>query len=218
MRGSTRDPDYANRNCLPVKLSATGSNGNGLARHFAPRMEAAPQQFEASSDSPGLILLDTFLRPLYVNDEAVSILSYPQSPNGNGHLAHFMAQKIDSIVPKKNGSPSPKYSGKLASGRRHYQVRVFALKSNLANGSVATLAILLERKRESRDPLQVAKKFRLTQRETEALELLMQGYTTKQIASRMEISPNTAKAFLRSVMSKSGASDRTGILAKVLQL
>ena len=46
----------------------------------------------------------------------------------------------------------------------------------------------------------------------------MQGGTTKQIASRMNISPNTAKAFLRSVMFKTGAPSRSGILAKILQL
>jgi len=45
----------------------------------------------------------------------------------------------------------------------------------------------------------------------------MQGYTTKQIARRMEISPDTAKSFLRSVMFKSEASNRSGILAKVMQ-
>ncbi|HEX2666412.1 MAG TPA: helix-turn-helix transcriptional regulator [Candidatus Acidoferrum sp.] len=81
-----------------------------------------------------------------------------------------------------------------------------------------TLAVLLERNRPHPDLLRAARRFHLTQRETAALELLMQGYTTKQIACRMDISPNTAKAFLRSVMFKSGAFNRAGILAKVLQL
>ena len=97
-------------------------------------------------------------------------------------------------------------------------MRVFALKSNLQKRSGPTLAVLLEREREHPDLLRAARKFRLTEREKEALELLMQGYTTSQIASRMDISPNTAKAFLRSVMFKTGASNRSGILAKILQL
>jgi len=33
----------------------------------------------------------------------------------------------------------------------------------------------------------------------------------------MDISPNTAKAFLRSVMIKVGAENRTGIIARLLQ-
>lgn len=163
-------------------------------------------------------MLDTFLRPIYVNDQAVSILSYPQAPRGNGHGAYFLKQRIDSLLPRRNGSPDPKLSGELASGKRHYQVRVFAMKSNWQSHTGPTLAVLLERSREHPDLLRAARKFHLTQRETAALELLMQGYTTKQIACRMDISPNTAKAFLRSVMFKSGASNRAGILAKVPQL
>src|SRR5205814_2596316 len=63
----------------------------------------------------------------------------------------------------------------------------------------------------------VTRKFRLTKRETETVKLLLQDLSTKQIASRMDISPNTAKAFLRSVMIKVGAENRTGIIARLLQ-
>jgi len=81
-----------------------------------------------------------------------------------------------------------------------------------------TLAVLLERQhRASLDPFQIGQEFRLTRRQTEALGLLMQGYTTRQIARRMEISPNTAKSFLRSIMFKTHACDRSGILARVMQ-
>lgn len=103
--------------------------------------------------SPGLLLLDTFLRPIYVNDEAVSILSYPQAPRGNGHRAYFLKQRIDSLPPRRNGSRDPKFSGEFASGRRRYQVRVFAMKSNSQNHSGPTLAVLLERNRKMSLPI-----------------------------------------------------------------
>jgi len=57
----------------------------------------------------------------------------------------------------------------------------------------------------------------MTPRETETVDFLVQGLGTNQIASRMGISPNTAKAFLRSVMIKVGAEYRHGIIAKMLQ-
>src|SRR5207249_7433949 len=62
----------------------------------------------------------------------------------------------------------------------------------------------------------VARKFRLTRRERETVDLLLQDLNTKQIASRMDISPNTAKVFLRSVMIKVGAENRTGIIGRIL--
>ena len=223
-----RVPAHVDQTRLSVKRGlASESEGDGLAGHVAQagaKIAAIAQQFEtprfaiSKPDSPGFLLLDNRLRPLYVNEEAVSILCYPRSPLGNGDVANFLKQRIDSMLPKRNGSTDPTFSSEFASGRRHYQVQVFALKCNLRNHVGPTLAVLLERKREHRDLLRAARKFHLTEREKEALEFLMQGWTTKQIASRMDISPNTAKAFLRSVMFKTGASNRAGILAKILQL
>ncbi len=175
-------------------------------------------QVVPNSDSPGLLLLDRFLRPLYANEEAVSILCYPKSTRRNKRLGHFLVHRIDSLLSMQDGSLSSRVSNEFASGKRHYQVRVFKLKPHLRNSLAPTLAVLLERKhRASLDLLQIGQKFRLTQRQTEALGHLMQGYTTKQIARRMEISPNTAKSFLSSVMFKSKACNRSGILAKVMQ-
>jgi len=175
-------------------------------------------QVVPNSDSPGLLLLDRFLRPLYANEKAVSILCYPKSPRRNKRLGHFLVHRIDSLLSMQDGSLSSRVSNEFASGKRHYQVRVFKLKPHLRNSLAPTLAVLLERKyRASLDLLQIGQKFRLTQRQTEALGHLMQGYTTKQIARRMEISPNTAKSFLSSVMFKSKACNRSGILAKVMQ-
>src|SRR5215472_7964567 len=153
---SKRDPAHVQQKRFPAKPGlVSASNGNGLSRHFAqasPKIGAGRQPFETSrlqapkSDSPGLLLLDTLFRPLYLNDEAVSILSYPQAPRGNGHGADFL-QRIDSLLFQRNGSPDPRFSGEFASGRRRYQVRVFVLKSNLRNRAGPTLAVLLQRNR-----------------------------------------------------------------------
>jgi DNA-binding CsgD family transcriptional regulator len=45
---------------------------------------------------------------------------------------------------------------------------------------------------------------------------LLQGLTSKEIAARMSISPNTVKAFLRLVMVKMGVSTRSGIVGRVV--
>jgi|SRR5919109_873509 DNA-binding CsgD family transcriptional regulator len=168
----------------------------------------------------GLLLLDNLQRPLYINDEAVAILTYPESPRTNKRLGSFLAQRVDSLLSEQNAFSCSKHSVEFASGRRHYQVRIFEMKSHLRNGLGPTTAVLLERNHSTLlDFSRILQKFRLTRRESETVDLLMQGYTsTSQIASRMDVSPNTAKAFLRSIMFKTGACDRSGILAKILQL
>jgi DNA-binding CsgD family transcriptional regulator len=40
--------------------------------------------------------------------------------------------------------------------------------------------------------------------------------TSKEIATRLEISPNTVKAFVRLVMVKMGVTTRSGIVGKLL--
>jgi len=163
-------------------------------------------------------LLDAFLQPLNADEEAVSILSYPEIPRPSKRFDDFLVRRIESVLPRQDGIRRSKFPPEVKSGKRHYQLRVFTLKSHMGNGAGPSLAILLERNhRAPMDLGRVAQKFRLTQRETEALGLLMQGHTTKQIACRMDISPNTAKTFLRSLMFKTGACDRSGILARILQ-
>jgi len=56
--------------------------------------------------------------------------------------------------------------------------------------------------------------YNLTSRELQAVELLMDGLRSKEIALRMQISPNTVKAFLRLVMLKMGVSTRSGIVGR----
>ena len=202
----------------------SAANGNGLSKYLpgatGRTIAPIPEPYErANSHSAGLLLLGAFLRPLYLDEEAVCILSYPEIPRSNKRFGEFLMGRIKSLLPKQNGTSHARFPSEVTSGKRQYQLRVFTLKSHIANGAGPSLAILLERNQRRSPHLRlVARKFRLTQRETEALKLLMQGHATKQIASRMDISPNTAKSFLRSIMFKTGACDRSGILAKILEI
>ena len=218
------DPGRINDAYPLEKLSVgSASNGNGLAKH---PLETSTQKIAAiahnsergNSDSPGLLLLDRFLKPLYVSEKAISILCYPEKPRKNGQLRSLLGGKTDSLLPGQGEPLSPNIPQEFSSGKRLYQVRVFTLNPRLRNGRGPTLALILERNRRiSMDIAQAGRKFRLTQRETEALRLLTLGYKTKEIASQMGISPNTEKTFLRSIMFKIGARERSGILVKILQ-
>ena len=202
----------------------SAANGNGLSKYLpgatGRTIAPIPEPYErANSHSAGLLLLGAFLRPLYLDEEAVCILSYPEIPRSNKRFDEFLMGRIKSLLPKQDSNSHARFPSEVTSGKRQYQLRVFTLKSHIANGAGPSLAILLERNHRASPHLRlVAQKFRLTQRETEALKLLMQGHATKQIASRMDISPNTAKSFLRSIMFKTGACDRSGILAKILEI
>lgn len=172
----------------------------------------------ARPNSAGFLLVDHALRPLYVNQEALAALAYPAMPSKNNGLDSLLEGRIQSLFSGSNGSRQPKGNGFIASGKRCYQLRVFSVRSSLANGCKPALAILLERNRKPNVDLSyLSGRFRLSPREVETVDHLVQGFNTKKIADRMKISPNTVKAFLRSIMMKMGTDTRAGIIAKILQ-
>jgi DNA-binding CsgD family transcriptional regulator len=65
---------------------------------------------------------------------------------------------------------------------------------------------------------QVCQQFKLTQREREVLEYLLQGMSSKVIANRMNLSPSTVKGFVRLIMIKTGVSSRSAIVAKIMMI
>lgn len=104
------------------------------------------------------------------------------------------------------------------SGRRRYACRWFVLTHSSGDPEQVVRGVLLERIAPGRlDLSAAARQFRLTQREQQTVELLTLGLTSKEIARRMNISPNTVKAFFRLVMTKMAVSTRSGIVGKIAQ-
>jgi DNA-binding NarL/FixJ family response regulator len=57
----------------------------------------------------------------------------------------------------------------------------------------------------------------LTEREVEVLQLLAFGYTNRDIAQRLYISPDTVKTHLEHIYQKLGANDRTAAVAEAFR-
>jgi len=212
-----RNPTVRFGNVLVERLPNAIDKSSGNGHHLSHRRE--------ETMTAGFLLLDASLQPIYASEEALAILSYPEVPSKNKDLGNCLQSKIRSLLHSNgnhnghhNGFSPSKFLHEVASGKRCYQLRAFSVKSNLGIVRGPAIALLLERNhRGARNLESVAQKFRLTRREWETVDLLLQDLTTKQIASRMDISPYTVKAFLRSVMLKVGAENRTGIIGRILQ-
>ena len=165
----------------------------------------------------GLLLLDPGNLPVYANSEAIRILVYPQDAEKVQSLSTQLAAKVRSLVISGRGSTGLTQPRELVSGRRRYLCRVFDLAIGWNSGTAA-VAVLIERANQvSFQVSLIAERFQLTRREAETVTLLLGGLTSKEIAQRMQISPNTVKAFLRLVMLKMGVSTRPGIVGKFFQ-
>jgi DNA-binding CsgD family transcriptional regulator len=170
-----------------------------------------------SNPSIGVLLLDGHLRLLHNTPEAATILEYPRKPQASVALDKVLPA-IRAQLAATPGS-APPMAAEFRSGRRRYQCRAYLLDASGHgdNGNQTKIAAILER------PLALlpdvgrwCEAFQLTGRESETVKLLMKGLTSKEIAEEMHISPSTVKSFLKLVMSKVGATSRTGIIAKML--
>jgi DNA-binding CsgD family transcriptional regulator len=153
--------------------------------------------------------------PVYTNKEALHILNYPQEAQSTVN-PRGVQEQFRSIFQAKCFTAGLPPVGFL-SGRRHYVCRPFSLESRDGSARPPLFALLLERR--PRDPVElseVSRRFHLSRRERETIQHLIQGLTTKEIAQRMSVSPNTIKQFVRLIMIKMLVTTRSGIIGKIV--
>src|SRR5437867_7881296 len=169
------------------------------------------------SPAEGFLLMDSSFKPVYVNDEAVQILAYPENPRDMPSVNTYIAKKIRALISRKRSSFDTGCVTEVTSGKRRYLCRAFTVTSHPNNnGHQQRVAVLIERcPQVPSDLVSLIEHYRLTPREREVIEYLAKGLTSKEIASRMNISANTVKAFLRLVMVKMGVSSRARIIGKI---
>jgi DNA-binding CsgD family transcriptional regulator len=219
-------PAFENVDRRPEPTNETKQTEAAKRSMATPSHVEPLKEFGAHFAGAGLLLLaGSPLRPVYANAEAIEILAYPEDPT------KILAPDRFNLVERKFRTVlvDPRFPHQLClvagfdSGRRHYLCRAFSLRSS-AERSVNSdeenaagrpeLAVLMERGNFDLNSSRVAMQFHLTAREQETLHFLVLGLTNKDIANRMNVSPNTVKAFLRTIMIKTGSFTRSGIVGK----
>jgi len=227
-RSSTSVAQRPNLNANPRPNAMQKADLRSLLHTVRPTADLAREADKSLEESNvpgaapgvGLVVMNSSLLPLSFNPEAVKILSYPTYPSNprNGkHLDVFLAEKIRAGLVKHQLTGEFDFVTEFNSGRRRYHCRAFSLGGHSKGPSHPIMALLLERGHSgSVQVSQVSEQFNLTVREKEALGHLVQGLTSKEIANRMNISPNTVKAFLRLIMIKMGVTTRCAIVGKAV--
>jgi DNA-binding CsgD family transcriptional regulator len=182
--------------------------------HDQPPQPAVSRRQSAGRQAVGLILLDAQMKALYFSSTAREILRAGQGTQSAGSLDEQLSRRMQSVLVPC--SPLGEPASILLSGRRRYVCRILVLESTGSAPHGAHSAILLERiSRRNEHLRRVVKDFKLTPRECQTLQLVAEGLTSKEIASKMDISPHTVRAFLHFIMVKLDVTTRSGIVGKV---
>jgi len=167
--------------------------------------------------APGFMLLDERLQPVAFNSAALQILAFPTKPDRIQQPTLFLKDRISSRLCKSGHNGDSGFVKEYRSGGRKYLCRAFRFECSGSSEALWNTAVLLERHCSFISALgDTLAQFNLTARELETVTLLVEGLTSKEIATRMNISPNTVKAFLRLVMVKMDVSTRSGIVGKIV--
>jgi DNA-binding CsgD family transcriptional regulator len=170
-----------------------------------------------SPSTNGFLLLDSGLNLIAANDPALQILCFPSGADRIKQPKVFLVDRVRTTLLDHQNHDGTSFVKEFKSGKRRYLCKSFQVNLNGQQPAQPAFAVLLERDAVTGASAfnELAEQFDLTQRERETVEYLLQGLTSKEIATRMGISPNTVKAFLRLVMVKMKVSTRSGIAGKI---
>jgi DNA-binding CsgD family transcriptional regulator len=160
----------------------------------------------------GFVLADLDFQLVYANRAGLQILGYPRELRG-AIATPFVQKRMRSIFTVDRFTVHLQAT-RFLSGRRCYVCRPFLVESP---DRPTMAALVLERHDPDQSPLaDVGQRFRLSRRESETVHYLVLGLTTKEMAKRMGVSPNTVKQFVRLVMSKMRVTTRSGIVGRLV--
>lgn len=165
----------------------------------------------------GLVLMDLSLQLIAFDRGAAAILNYPSQPGVKPESSSCIPKEILDIIRGRKPADVSSVKTHFRMGKSEYVCRAYLVEPN--NGSMAqpVVALHLEKISSTNDTIsEVAAKYNLTDREQEVLRGISLGLANKELAERMNISPNTVKAFLRLIMIKMGVTTRAGIVANIL--
>ena len=178
-----------------------------LREGLAAMIESQPDMTFIAEAANGRDAIDSF--EAYLPDVTIMDLRLPDM---NG---------IEAITSIRQSHPEARvivlttYLGDVQAGRALIAgAHAFLLKATLRTDLLDTIRAV--HKGQRRVPPEVASEMAeyaaddsLTPREVEVLEQVASGNSNKMVADRLNISEDTVKAHMRSVLSKLGANDRT---------
>jgi DNA-binding CsgD family transcriptional regulator len=170
-----------------------------------------------SPNNNGFLLLDAGLNLIASNAPALQILGFSSEANRIKQPKVSLADRLRTTLLDHRHRGGTAFVRDFMSGKRRYICKSFQVNCNGNHSLQPAFAVLLERDTASSHSAlaEISARFGLTQREGETVEFLLQGLTSKEIATRMNISANTVKAFLRLVMVKMKVSTRSGIAGRI---
>lgn len=166
----------------------------------------------------GLLLLDASLRAIAWDQGAAAIFQDGEPSSIDPQSTSWIPKEILEVIRRRRHGDLSALRTYFHIGETEYLCRAYLLESVASSLTHPVVAVHLEKSSFAVETVyECAAEFHLTVREAEVLRGITMGLATKELATRLNISPNTVKAFLRLVMIKMGVATRGELFAKILE-
>jgi DNA-binding CsgD family transcriptional regulator len=161
--------------------------------------------------APGFIMLDGANRVTAVNDEGERWFAELLSEDEGGIEGSSIVQSLASRTRNGDGERSP------AQARMRTRTGTWVvLHGSLVGGpEEGRLAIIIEPARPPQIAPIIAMAYGLTPRERDVARLVVQGFSTTEIADDLHLSPHTVQDHLKSIFDKVGVRSRRELVTRV---
>jgi len=185
-----------------------------MRRKKTPRNPEKANNHATTAD--GLLIVDGSLRTVALDRGAEAILNDLNGAAGASDGTAALPGEIINLLHTRSENELDRASMHVKVGNREYSCRTLLVMPR-SESVQPMMALYLKRELSIMDAVhQAGADYHLTDREQEALIGVTMGLTSKELAERMQISPNTVKAFLRLIMIKMGVPTRAAIVGKLL--
>jgi DNA-binding CsgD family transcriptional regulator len=167
---------------------------------------------------PGTLIFDLDNRLLFINNEALALLSekkleIPQE-------IYFLCERVKGKPSSKELAENTYQNGIILQNETgfRYSARAFLISRRMAEGEVSHIMVLLERvaEKHSLNYESVAERFTLSKREVEVVRLICEGRTNREIGEKLYISEYTVKDHIKNIMRKMEVASRNELVAVLL--
>jgi len=176
----------------------------------------AKRESTAAVAEAGLILTDLSLKPLAIDSGVLTILS-DLNLDAGAESNVSIPREIANVLRDWPFDGASRLPILLQGLRYSYHCHAYRIEPHHDSTVPPMIAIHVQKGPSTANAIdKIAKVCNLTDREMEVLRGVSMGLTSKEIAARMEISPNTVKSYIRLLMVKIGVTTRSGIVGKLL--
>jgi DNA-binding CsgD family transcriptional regulator len=202
-------PDFT-----PAETRNLASLGQVMTEGLRIGIALGPISVERAPNGPGMLIVDDDLKILTITPSAEHWLKEltdgnPGLPDAVRSVVAYVRQLHDSDIPDDR---IPRARVRGTSGR---WLAIYASRTRETDSPSANTAVIIEEAKPSQIAPLIIDAYGLSPREARVTRLVLQGLSTKEIASEIYVSPYTVQDYLKTIFAKVGVRSRRELVATI---